>query len=1060
MVDYVAMVWRRALTNALRAVLLSLVAVPSYAQRQEPGTWLSGRGGPSSDGASSRRLGWDRIPEVVGAQDLKVGMPLDYRSVLAVAGRGVDCVVFVNDGSALMAYDTVGRPVWRTDGVGVGELLDVADLDGDGRVELLFSALQRLQFDYNAATGPGRFLILDAQTGNILWTHQFEGLAFGFNRRRTLVASVDGGRTRSIFGVLTYSPSLWRIDYSRETGGRVTWKSAPLVYNSPDAAPHVTDLDGDGQPEIVVDSNGHAYALDGESGIVLASDTYADHHSFSGFLGTAPTSEGPVLFDLSNSGYGKSVAAFRFDGKGGLRRLWSRTWDSGLDLASTDLSAAPGLVQIGGQSFGVWSVAPAGAVDAAHVVQAVHPASGAIVFTAPLGRLIDVLDTGGRSVVLVTTASGGVRFSRLSQTGITPMEFVESATWSSASRGRTPSQLAARPWASTGLLRRSSGDAWLVRVPAQAIEWQPVNLPPSQGREHAIVADLPDGALLLSGGGAAHAVGRTGVRQLFARAGALWATPIIGQLDEDAGLEVVVPYGDALARFDFAARHAVTVTPFTGRTLQQERETFHIPAIAASDVRVIVSYERADDGAKLLVGRNPLGVEVWRHLLDQTAGELTIVTGSPRPGGGVTVFQHDNHGTRALDARTGRLLWRKDRIGQCQRQIAAVDWNRDGVDDVAVQSGDVALVLDGRDGRALFERPLAASYGAYVAIARTDIEAPVVGMVNAGGLGLFDTDRVILDALVQPRGLEMIPLVVGPWGPDHRHHLFMATGSGLVSVVGVQGATLARRDTGLQILTATGAFVDNDETLDLLVSTMQGELVALAGSTLTELWRLRLGGLAGPAVATDVDADGTSEVIVVASDGRLLVIAPRVIPELPEGSRSGDTDGDGMTDQDEQRFGLSRDVPDALLDADGDGVSNADEIAAGTHPRGLWTAYLPGGVTSTFFGTAIAIANPSTTSWARVLVRLQGSTGRRPAASSRSRRTAGGCCASRRTFRALPTLSLARPWKPMCPSRSMGRRHGARRPTAPRPSAGSPADPRPRGTWPRGPRTPDSTCST
>lgn len=976
--DYVVLVWCRHLVNAFTAALLSLVSVPTYAQRQEPGEWLSGRGGPTSAGASSRRLGWDRLPEVVGAHDLKVGTPLDFRSVLAVAGRGVDSLVFVNDGSALMAYDAAGICVWRTDGVGVGELIDVADLDGDGRVELIFSALQRLQFDYNAATGPGRLLILDAHSGSILWTHRFEGLEFGFNRRRTLVASVDGGRTRSIFGVLTYSPSLWRIDYARETGGRIAWKSEPLAYDSPDAAPHLSDLDTDGRPEIVVDSNGRAYVLDVQSGRILASDTYTNHFTFSGFLDTAATSEGRVLFDVSNSAYGKSVAAFRFDGKGGLRRLWGRTWDSGLEVFSTDLSTAATLVHVAGQALGVWSVAPAQAPDTAHVVQAVDPASGAVVFSAPLGRLIDVLDSSQENVVIVTTSAGGVRFTSLSAHGFAPLEFVEAATWLGASRGKPPSELVARPWASAGLLRRASGSSHLVRTTGQALRWQQVTLPPMEGQEHAVVAELPDGALLLTGGGFGLAVGDTGVRQLFSRAGPLWATPLVGQLDEDAGFEVVVPYGKALARFDFTARHAATVTPFSGRTLLQERETFHIPAIAAvgtPDRRLIVSYEYSEENARLLVGRHARGSEVWRFLLDQTAGELSIVTASPRPDGDVTVFQHDNHGTRAIDARTGRLLWTKERIGQCQRQIAAVDWNLDGIDDVALQSGDVALVLDGRDGRALFERPLAASYGAYVATGGTDRDAPWAAMVNAGGLGLFEAGRLLVDEQVQPRGLEMIPLVVGPWGPDHRDHLFMATGSGQLSIVGLHGGTVANKETGLQILTVTGAFVDDDETIDLLVSTMEGELVALAGSTMNELWRLGLGGLGGPAVATDVDGDGISEIVLVSSDGRLLVIAPRTAGDVPTGPLSGDTDGDGVSDEDEHRFGLSLDVPDALLDSDGDGISNGDEVTAGTHPRGLWTSYLPGGVTSTFFRTSIAIANPSPTSTARVLVRLQASSG-------------------------------------------------------------------------------------
>ncbi|MFN8060478.1 MAG: M12 family metallo-peptidase [Vicinamibacterales bacterium] len=49
-------------------------------------------------------------------------------------------------------------------------------------------------------------------------------------------------------------------------------------------------------------------------------------------------------------------------------------------------------------------------------------------------------------------------------------------------------------------------------------------------------------------------------------------------------------------------------------------------------------------------------------------------------------------------------------------------------------------------------------------------------------------------------------------------------------------------------------------------------------------------------------------------------------------------------------------------DPDRDGRTNAQELAAGTHPRGFNTRYFAEGATSAFFDTRIALANPSTTS--------------------------------------------------------------------------------------------------
>jgi hypothetical protein len=85
-----------------------------------------------------------------------------------------------------------------------------------------------------------------------------------------------------------------------------------------------------------------------------------------------------------------------------------------------------------------------------------------------------------------------------------------------------------------------------------------------------------------------------------------------------------------------------------------------------------------------------------------------------------------------------------------------------------------------------------------------------------------------------------------------------------------------------------------------------------------------------------------------------------------------DADNDAVDDGWETFFGAT----DPAADPDVDGATNAQEFAAGTHPRGTQTRFLAEGATGSFFHTVISLANPDPSNAATALLTFATGDGR------------------------------------------------------------------------------------
>ncbi len=844
------------------------------------GDWLQNRSDQRSTGSSWFRLNWSDAPKSNVSTSLNIVQALAGVRVLSANIHGVGNVAFVQNGSGVEAFSVDGKSQWVNSQLGLGEIIDVVDLDGNGSAELIYSAKAGINPANSSGTSAGMLYILSTESGSIMWTYKFKGIEFGLNRYRTTIVNIDGAKSKSIFATMTYSPVLMRFDFDRGIrNGYLKWKSESFDYDSPDKAPLVADLDSDGLGEIIIDSLGTLYAINAADGLIKGRVSYASAPTFGGFLSYEDIDgDGrPEVVSVSSSVYFKGYSVFSW-ANGGFVLRKNHVWEQGLESGALQVNILDSVVgsRLGAASSLLVSITTGG-VDELQLVDII---TGAVRWRLPGHKMVYGLGAG-KSGYVATSQKNTANVIQFSDAGAQVVISAVGGRWvgSQPNRAIAPS-LRSAVFGGAGVLIGAAKDLSVATLggAGTVILTRIIGLTES---ENITAHLLNHDSILLSDGQVGYRVlGDGTTERWFTHSARIFATPLVVDINGTGKREVIAPFGGGLARFIEVKGVLGLVSGIFSSTPIPQLEAFHIP-IAINEnggvKRTIVGFESVldTDGVRQLrlSARGADATLKWYAPVDPNNWERTIAAVSSKNGSTNVAFR-DSRTTMLLNGASGALIWSVGRVGECQRQMASVDWNGDGIGDVAVQAGAESLIYDGVSGGVLWARSLIGSYGAYSSIAMSTNRNSVLVHHNSGGLSFIGSRGLLKDDQIDERRIESLPVVVGRRGLNESDSIFQITGAGDLRVFNIEGGLINSKSFEVPVVTMTGAYVDSDDAIDLLLSTFDGQLIAVSGSSLKILWSVKLGAAVGTAVATNIDGGSRGAIVVITSDGKLHVLKP------------------------------------------------------------------------------------------------------------------------------------------------------------------------------------------
>lgn len=644
-----------------------------------------------------------------------------------VNGDGVTDFVYASAGR-IFARTADDKPLWQSDRYQVTSVVGVADLDGDGKAEVV-------------ATNAGQVLVLDASTGKLLWAEAPGEMGTIGGVR---LNDVDGDKLPD---VLVYECGCCAI-FSGKSGFAYSFKGSVAAPKQLWSFPNVTcggarslalfDADNDGVPEVVSPANSGLGALDGKTGSVLASSV--DLGSYAGSSVCLPANidgvPGDELVCFKNvvgaTPSGHRVFALRLK-KGPTSTfdlLWSR------DVGSADgglITIAHSVVDLDGD--GSMELIVGGRAASGNETYVIDPRTGTTLATIPNALPSGTIESGlTKETVVVTRSLEGTsawKFTRAATPGtvlrwslpnVKAADVYDAASSSQSMFTSTMASVDAdgdgRPDLVTTGLSTAELSAYSL-IGAMPTSIASSKLPPETNvsgiwpmkaaggsplaiaRTDGVLLQL-DKALKATTAGVRFGgySGESAARQFL-------TTPVVGSLGAAAQSVIVPDSRGSLLRLDpIAASLSSPPTPAWSRAKS------NAPAIVkdlfgSGRPGVVCRGEVPSTSQTAVAALDPMGKDVWKATVDGTVTNDIIPVKSAS--GTDLVYQWGKSGdlllrTTVLVGLTGTVKWDASPVdpaaGRQPLGMSLIDWNGDGTDDIVFQASGTK-VLDGATGISL-----------------------------------------------------------------------------------------------------------------------------------------------------------------------------------------------------------------------------------------------------------------------------------------------------------------------------------------------------------------------